>query len=69
MECSFRKEKPVQTHLELSDAMKIATGAAPDMLVLTHLYPEWDEVDLEAEARLLWQGKTIQATDGLRVNI
>jgi ribonuclease BN (tRNA processing enzyme) len=69
MECSFRKEKPVKTHLELSDAINIATGAAPDMLVLTHLYPEWDEVDLEAEARLLWQGKTIQATDGLRVNI
>jgi ribonuclease BN (tRNA processing enzyme) len=69
MECSFRKNKPVQTHLELSDAMNIAAGAAPDTLVLTHLYPEWDEVDLEAEARALWQGKTIQATDGLRLVI
>jgi ribonuclease BN (tRNA processing enzyme) len=69
MECSFRKGKPVQTHLELSDAVNIAAGAAPDTLVLTHLYPEWDEVDLESEARSLWQGKTIQATDGLRLII
>lgn len=69
MECSFTKDKPVETHLELSDAMRIAHGAAPDQLVLTHLYPEWDQVDLVAEALSLWPGKTIRATDGLRLII
>jgi ribonuclease BN (tRNA processing enzyme) len=69
MECSFRTGKPVETHLELADAIRIAAGADPDTLVLTHLYPEWDEVDLVAEARTLWHGKTIQATDGLRLII
>jgi ribonuclease BN (tRNA processing enzyme) len=69
MECSFRKNKPVETHLELSDAMEIAQRAAPKVLVLTHLYPEWDQVDLVAEAQSLWPGKTIRATDGLRLII
>jgi len=69
MECSFRIDKPVMTHLNLSEAIRIAADAAPDTLVLTHLYPEWDEVDLVAEARSLWPGKTIRATDGLRLII
>jgi ribonuclease BN (tRNA processing enzyme) len=69
MECSFRKNKPVQKHLELVDAMRLAHGCAPKKLVLTHLYPEWDEVDLVAEARPLWPGETIEAKDGLQLEI
>ena len=69
MECSFRKNKPVQKHLELADAMRLAHACAPEKLVLTHLYPEWDGVDLVAEARSLWPGETIAAKDGLRVEI
>ena len=38
-------------------------------VVLSHLYPEWDDVDLAAEARRLWDGETIEARDGLRLNI
>jgi len=67
MKCSFRRNKPVQKHLELADAMRVARDCAPRKLVLTHLYPEWDNVDLVAEARALWSGETIEATDGLRV--
>jgi ribonuclease BN (tRNA processing enzyme) len=69
MECSFRRNKPVQKHLELADAMRLAHACAPEKAVLTHLYPEWDGVDLVAEARALWAGETIAATDGLRVEI
>jgi ribonuclease BN (tRNA processing enzyme) len=67
MECSFRRNKPVQKHLELADAMRLANECAPQKLVLTHLYPEWDQVDLVAEARPLWPGKTVEAKDGLRL--
>lgn len=67
MECSFRKNKPVQTHLELADAIRVARIAEPDKLILTHLYPEWDGVDLAHEAGALWQGKVIAAFDGLRL--
>lgn len=69
MECSFRRNKPVQKHLELADAMRLAHECAPGKLVLTHLYPEWDNVDLAAEARPLWSGETIEAKDGLQLEI
>ncbi|HEV7857749.1 MAG TPA: MBL fold metallo-hydrolase [Pyrinomonadaceae bacterium] len=69
MECSFVRDKPVETHLELSEAMRLATLAMPQKVLLTHLYPEWDGVDLASEARKLWDGETIAATDGLRLKI
>jgi ribonuclease BN (tRNA processing enzyme) len=43
--------------------------AEPRTLVLTHLYPEWDGVDLESKAGELWPGKTIAAYDGLRLEV
>ena len=69
MECSYRRNKPVQKHLELEEAMRVARECAPKKLVLTHLYSEWDELDLAAEARSLWPGETIEAKDGLRLEI
>jgi ribonuclease BN (tRNA processing enzyme) len=69
LECSFRRNKPVQKHLELADAMRIARECAPEKLVLTHLYPEWDNIDPAAEARALWSGETIEAKDGLTLEI
>lgn len=67
MECSFRRNKPVEKHLELADAMKLAQMCSPRKVVLAHLYPEWDGIDLETEARQLWAGETIAAVDGLRL--
>ena len=66
-ECSFPQNKPVKTHLELTDAMRIARKSQPGMLLLSHLYFEWDGIDLAAEARKLWPGETIAAFDGLRL--
>src|SRR6266853_953580 len=67
MECSFFKDKPVKAHLELTEAMQIARTCEPQRLVLSHLYSEWDGIDLAAEAQKLWPGKTIEAFDGLRM--
>jgi len=69
MECSFRRNKPVAKHLELSDALRIAGASTPKRMVLTHLYPEWDNFDLAAEAKAGWPGETIEAIDGLRLTI
>lgn len=69
MECSYRRNKPVKKHLELEDAMRLAQQCSPKKLVLTHLYAEWDDADLVAEARELWPGETIEAKDGLQLEI
>jgi ribonuclease Z len=69
MECSFRAEKPIDTHLVLSEAMRLASRARPRRAMLSHLYPEWDGHDLEKEAREFWDGETIEARDGLRLEI
>ena len=69
MECSFRRDKPLETHLELKDAMQLAQMAAPRKVLLAHLYPEWDGFDITAEAKNFWPGETIGATDGLRLNV
>lgn len=69
MECSFFREKPVKLHLELEEAMRLARLAAPRRVVLSHLYPVWDDVDLAAEARRLWDGETVEARDGMRIAI
>ncbi|MBD0371129.1 MAG: ribonuclease Z [Pyrinomonadaceae bacterium] len=69
MECSFPHSKPVETHLELKDAMRLAELSGARRVMLSHLYPEWDEIDLPAEAKKLWPGETLEATDGLKVEI
>lgn len=69
MECSFWRNKPTPKHLELEEAMRLARFVEPGCLVLTHLYPEWDGVDLESKARELWPGRTVEAFDGLRLEI
>lgn len=69
LECSFWRQTPTPKHLELEGAMRLAQLAEPRTLILTHLYPEWDGVDLESKAEVLWDGKTIAAFDGLRVEI
>lgn len=70
MECSFVKDKPVDTHLELSEAMYLARAAQPKKIVLTHLYPEWDAVDFQQEVtRFSPFCEVIEAKDGLKLDI
>ena len=44
MECSFVKDKPVEIHLELAEAVQIVRRAEPKKTILTHLYPVRDNV-------------------------
>jgi len=68
IEASFPYDKPVQKHLELAEAMFIIRKAQPKHAVLTHLYPEWDNVDFEkAVAKFSPPCVVRQAEDGLRI--
>jgi len=70
MECSFFKNKPVEKHLELDEAMYIIRDAKPKKAVLTHIYPEWDKVDFQKEiAKFSPLCEVIEAKDGLRLDI
>jgi ribonuclease BN (tRNA processing enzyme) len=70
MECSFVRNKPVEKHLELVEAVHLIRKADPKQAVLTHLYPEWDDVDFQTELKELRPGvQILQAVDGLRLKI
>ncbi len=70
IEASYVKAKPVEIHLELAEAMHIIRKAEPERAVLTHLYPEWDDVDFEEEvAKFSPPCDVIEAFDGLRISI
>jgi ribonuclease BN (tRNA processing enzyme) len=69
LECSFPKNKPTEKHLELKDAMQLAQLSQARKVMLMHLYPEWDGIDLVGEARQLWPGETVAAEDGLRLQV
>ena len=70
LECSFVKDKPVETHLELAEAIHLIRYANPTRAVLTHFYPEWDAVDFQKEvAKFSPLCEVIEARDGLRLEI
>ena len=70
LECSFFKNKPVETHLELREAMHLARYARPHRVLLTHLYPEWDAVNFMREtAKFTVPCQIIEARDGLKLEI
>ncbi len=69
LECSFFRSKPIDTHLVLEEAMRLARLSGARRVMLSHLYPEWDGVDIAAEARRLWDGETVEARDGLRLDV
>lgn len=69
IESSFWQKSPVKSHLVLEEAISTAEQSGTRRALLTHLYPEWDGIDLAAEAKKFWDGETIEARDGLRLDI
>ncbi len=69
LECSFRRNKPVSTHLEIEEAIKIIRECNPQTALLTHLYPEWDDCNFAEEVSKLWSGEIIEAVDGLSLEL
>ncbi len=70
MECSFVKDKPVEKHLELAEAMYLIRKANPKRAMLTHFYPEWDEVDFADEVgKFSPTCEVIEALDGSKIEL
>lgn len=60
VECSFPLRK-VKGHLNIETLRKMVELAKPKDVVITHLYPEWDEtqINLESPYRLSYDGMEI----------
>jgi ribonuclease BN (tRNA processing enzyme) len=70
IESSFVKDKSIQKHLELAEAIHLIRRAEPKLAMLTHFYAEWDDVDFATEVRRLDpRVEVIEAVDGLNVKI
>ena len=70
LECSFIRDKPVKKHLELAEAVYLIRKAQPKQAVLTHLYPEWDDVDFAREIAKFSPGVPIlKARDGMVIEV
>ena len=63
MECSFPDESPVEGHLTPSWAGRLAARAGCVKLVLTHLYPHMDDIDMRAQCRVHFSGDVEVAED------
>jgi ribonuclease BN (tRNA processing enzyme) len=68
-ESALPDDLKVTGHLTPSSAGKIASSAKVKKLILTHLYPECDKVDIENECRKTYTGPLILAHDLLTVEI
>lgn len=69
IECSFPDENPVPGHLTPSGVARIASEASVERVVLTHVYPAAEELDLVAEVSQGYDGEVILAGDGLRFEV
>ena len=70
LECTFLRDKPIQKHLELAEAIFLIRKAHPKRAMLTHFYPEWDDMNFAEEvAKLDPLCEVIEAKDGLKLEI
>jgi ribonuclease BN (tRNA processing enzyme) len=65
IECSFPDDAPVRGHLTPSAVARIAREADVERVVLTHLYPPADALDLTEEVGRGFEGEVLVAEDGL----
>ncbi len=70
IECAFPDDSPVPGHLTPSSVARMAREAGVERVVLTHLYPATESLDLPGElARGAYGGEVLVAEDGMRLSL
>ena len=69
IECSFPDESPVPGHLTPSGVASIASESAVERVILTHIYPPAEGLDLVKEVGRGFSGEVILAEDGMKVTV
>jgi ribonuclease BN (tRNA processing enzyme) len=69
LECSFPDGRKVEGHLTPSLAGRIALESGCKKLLLTHLYPICDQIDILNQCRQVYSGEIILGEDLMRIGI
>jgi ribonuclease BN (tRNA processing enzyme) len=69
IECAFPDDVPAPGHLTPSVVARIANAAGVKRVVLTHIYPATDQLDLVSEVGRGFDGEVIVAVDGLTLEV
>lgn len=69
IECSFPEGKKKAGHLTPGEAGLMAREAGVKQVVLTHFYPECDEVDIAGPCRKIYKGPVHVAEDFMKLNL
>ncbi len=69
LECSFPDGRKGEGHLTPSLAGRIALESRCKKLLLTHLYPICDQIDVLNQCRQVYQGKIVLGEDLMRIKI
>jgi ribonuclease BN (tRNA processing enzyme) len=69
IECAFPDDTPIPGHLTPSGVARIASEAGVRRVVLTHIYPVTDLLDLVSEVGNGFDGEVIVAEDGLTLDV
>jgi len=69
LECSFPDDMKVAKHLTPTEAGRIASAAGVKKVVLTHLYPPCDNIDIKSIVQGEFEGEVIVAEDFMKIMI
>ncbi len=69
IECSLPEDTPVPGHLTPSGVARIASEADVEQVVLTHVYPQTDALDLVQEVGGGFEGEVAVAADGTKLSV
>jgi ribonuclease BN (tRNA processing enzyme) len=69
IDCTFPDDRPFPGHLTPSGVARIASEAGVERVVLTHISPQAERVDLVSEVARGYAGEVIVAEDGLKLDV
>jgi ribonuclease BN (tRNA processing enzyme) len=69
IECSFPDDQSVPGHLTPDGVARIAREASVERVVLTHIYPQADALDLVQEVGRGFDGEVLVAEDGTKLRV
>jgi ribonuclease BN (tRNA processing enzyme) len=68
-ECAFPRGWPTVDHMTAEAVGRVAQTAQVKRVILTHLYPPAQSVDLAAQVHETYKGQVIVAVDGIRTEV